>query len=143
MTRMTMSDASRPGPAGGTSRPAPGPAAAPTLAFFGLSSEPFSPTPDPSFLCLTAGADEALALLLHGVMQRKGFMLLTGEIGTGKTTLLRALLQRLGDHTAVAFVTHSVLPFEGLVECILDGFGIAKVGQSLAQQLLSLQAFLM
>jgi general secretion pathway protein A len=114
------------------------------LAFFGLAREPFNPAPDPAFLFLSPGHDEALAQLLYGVTEHKAFMLLTGEVGTGKTTLLRALMTRLSDHTAVAFVTHSTLPFEGLVECILDGFGIAKGGrQSTAQQLLALQAFLM
>jgi len=113
------------------------------LAFFGLVKEPFKPTPDPAFLCPTPGHDEALAHLVYGVTERKGFMLLTGEVGTGKTTLLRALMQQLGDHTAVALVTHSGLPFDGLVECIMDGFGIAKPGQSLAQQLLALRGFLM
>jgi general secretion pathway protein A len=112
------------------------------LAFFGLVKEPFSPTPDPAFLFLSPTHDEALAQLVYTVTERKAFMLLTGEIGTGKTTLLRALMQQLGDHTAMAFVTHSALAFDGLVECIMNGFGIAKPGQSLAQQLLALQAFL-
>jgi general secretion pathway protein A len=113
------------------------------LAFFGLSREPFNPAPDPSFLFLSPGHEDALGLLVYGVTERKAFMLLTGEIGTGKTTLLQALMAQLSNHTAVAFVTQSTLPFEGIVECILDGFGIAKPGQSTAQQLLALQAFLM
>jgi general secretion pathway protein A len=113
------------------------------LAFFGLAREPFNPAPDPAFLFLSPSHEDALALLVYGVTERKAFMLLTGEIGTGKTTLLQALMAQLGDHTAVAFVTISTLPFEGLVECILDGFGIAKPGQSTARQLLALQAFLM
>ncbi len=113
------------------------------LAFFGLARDPFEPAPDPAFLFLSPGHEEALAQLVYGVTERKGLILLTGEVGTGKTTLLRALMTQLGDHTAVAFVTHSTLPFEGLVECILDAFGIAKPGQSMAQQLLALQGFLM
>ena len=112
------------------------------LAFFGLAKEPFSPTPDPAFLFLSPTHDEALAQLVYTVTERKAFMLLTGEIGTGKTTLLRALMERVGEHTAMAFVTHSALSFEGIVECIMNGFGIAKPGQSLAQQLLALQGFL-
>lgn len=111
-------------------------------AFFGLVKEPFSPTPDPDFLFLNPVQEEALAKLVYAVTERKGFALLTGEIGMGKTTLLRALMQRLGDNTAKAFVTHSALPFEGLVECMMNGFGIAKPGQSLAQQLLALRDFL-
>jgi general secretion pathway protein A len=112
------------------------------LAFFGLTREPFSPAPDPTFLYLSPTHDEALAQLVYGVTERKAFVLLTGEIGTGKTTLLRALMQRVGDRTGMAFVTHSGLSFEGIVECIMNGFGIAKPGQSLAQQLLALQAYL-
>jgi general secretion pathway protein A len=113
------------------------------LAFFGLAREPFQPSPDPSFLFRSPGHDEALAQLEYGVTERKGFILLTGEIGTGKTTLLQALMQQLGDHTAVASVTHSTLPFEGIVEYILNAFGINAAGQSIAQHLLALQAFLM
>jgi general secretion pathway protein A len=61
------------------------------LAFFGFREPPFNPTPDPRFLHLTPAHQEALAQLLYGVQERKGFILLTGEVGTGKTTLLHAL----------------------------------------------------
>jgi general secretion pathway protein A len=112
------------------------------LEYFGLVKEPFSPTPDPAFLYLSPTHDEALAQLIYAVTERKGFMLLTGEIGSGKTALLRALMEHLGDRTAVAYVALSALSFEGLVECIMNGFGMAKPGQTLAQQLLALQGFL-
>jgi general secretion pathway protein A len=113
------------------------------LAFFGLARDPFKPAPDSTFLFRSPSHDEALAQLLYGVTQRKGFILLTGEVGTGKTTLLNALMRHLGGQTAVALVTHSALPFEGILECILEAFGINKVAQSMTQQLLGLQAFLM
>ncbi len=64
------------------------------LAFFGLQQKPFNPTPDPRFLYLSPGHREALAQLLYGVQEHKGFMLLTGEVGTGKTTLLRSPASR-------------------------------------------------
>ena len=113
------------------------------LAFFGLSEPPFNPTPDPRFLHLTPGHQEALAQLLYGVEQKKGFILLTGEVGTGKTTLLKALLDRLDDTTAVAFVTHSMLGFEGILEYMLEDLGIGKPGESSsAQRLIALQHFL-
>ena len=70
------------------------------LAFFGLEQAPFNPTPDPRFLYSSPGHREALAQLLYGVQEHKGFILMTGEIGTGKTTLLRTLLSRLDGQTA-------------------------------------------
>src|SRR5262249_44047283 len=73
------------------------------LDFYGFREQPFSPTPDPRFLYLTPAHREALAQLLYGVQQSKGFLVLTGEVGTGKTTLLHALLERLPKQTAVAF----------------------------------------
>jgi general secretion pathway protein A len=75
------------------------------LAFYGLREAPFSPTPDPKFLFQSARHREALAQLIYGVRERKGFIVLTGEIGTGKTTLLRTLLERLDDSTPVATST--------------------------------------
>lgn len=112
-------------------------------AFFGLRESPFNPTPDPRFLHLTLAHREALAQLLYGVQHRKGFILLTGEVGTGKTTLLHALLDQLDDGAAAAFVTNSMLGFEGVLEYTLEDLGIAKPGQtSLAQRLFALQNFL-
>src|SRR5262245_56809984 len=105
------------------------------LAFFGLTKEPFSPAPDPDVLVLSPTHAEALAQLVSGVTQRKAFVQRTGHTGTGKTTLLRALVQRVGQHTAMPFVTHSGPSSQRIVESILNGFGIAKPGQSLAQQL--------
>src|SRR5262249_5732273 len=113
------------------------------LAFFGFREAPFNPTPDPRFLHLTAGHQEALAQLLYGVQQRKGFILLTGEVGTGKTTLLQALLERLDDSTATAFVSNTMLGFEGILEYMLEDLGISKPGEtSPAQRLIALQRFL-
>ena len=112
------------------------------LAFFGLQQKPFNPTPDPRFLYLSPGHREALAQLQYGVQQGTGFILLTGEVGTGKTTLLRALLRRLDGNTATAFVYDTTLRFEGLLEYILEDFGIAKAGESHVQRLISLHNFL-
>ena len=65
------------------------------LAFFGLREPPFNPTPDPRFLHLTPGHQEALAQLLYGVQQRKGFILPTGEVGAGKPCALEQSRSRL------------------------------------------------
>jgi general secretion pathway protein A len=114
----------------------------PNLAFFGLQQKPFNPTPDPRFLYASPGHREGLAQLLYGVQERKGFILLTGEVGTGKTTLLRTLLGRLDGNTASAFVFDTTLPFEGLLEYMLEDFGVAKPGESHAQRLIALNNFL-
>src|SRR5947209_9007176 len=77
------------------------------LSFYGLREAPFAPTPDPKFLFQSPRHREALAQLIYGVRERKGFIVLTGEIGTGKTTLLRTLLERLDATTPVAYVHNS------------------------------------
>ena len=112
------------------------------LAFFGLQEKPFNATPDPRFLYMTTGHREALAQLIYGIQERRGFILLTGEVGTGKTTLAQALLNRLDSATAVAYVANSLLPFEGILEYALEDLGIAKPGESHAQRLFALQNFL-
>src|SRR4029453_16390109 len=112
------------------------------LAFFGLEQAPFNPTPDPRFLYSSPGHREALAQPRYGAQEHKGFILLTGEVGTGKTTLLRTLLSRLDGNTASAFVFDTTLPFEGLLEYMLEDFGVAKPGESHVQRLIALNNFL-
>jgi len=112
------------------------------LAFYGLREAPFSPTPDPKFLFQSARHREALAQLLYGVRERKGFIVLTGEIGTGKTTLLRTLLERLDGSTPVAYVHNSALDIEGLLEYVLHDWGVKSTGTSHAQRLVELNEFL-
>ena len=112
------------------------------LDFYGLREQPFGATPDPRFLYLTAAHREALAQLLYGVQQNKGFLVLTGEVGTGKTTLLHALLQRLDPKTAVAFILNSTMAFDGLLEYMLEDFGIPSPGQTRARRLFALNRFL-
>ena len=67
-------------------------------AFFNLTRNPFELTPDPAFLFSTKRHNEALAALYYGVRQHKGFVVVTGEVGTGKTLLLRCLLRLLREH---------------------------------------------
>ena len=112
------------------------------LEFYGLREAPFSPTPDPKFLFQSSRHREALAQLVYGVQERKGFIVLTGEIGTGKTTLLRTLLARLDHDTHVAYVHNSALDIEGLLEYILQDWGVKSVGASHAQRLFELNEFL-
>ena len=73
------------------------------LNFYGLTEKPFNPTPDPRFLYMSPGHREALAQLQYGVQERKGFIVLTGQVGTGKTTLVHALRQRLKVLDSTAF----------------------------------------
>jgi general secretion pathway protein A len=112
------------------------------LTFYGLTEKPFNATPDPRFLYLSPAHREALAQLQYGVQERKGFIVLTGQVGTGKTTLLHTLRQRLNGQTAIAFVVHSTLPFDGILEYVLEDLEIAKCGESRAQRLIALNHFL-
>ena len=112
------------------------------LSFYGLREVPFAPTPDPKFLFQSARHREALAQLIYGVRERKGFIVLTGEIGTGKTTLLRTLLGRLDASTPVAYVHNSALGIEGLLEYILQDWGVKSSATTHAQRLFELNEFL-
>ncbi len=113
------------------------------LNFYGLEREPFGVTPDPDFLFMTPGHREALAQLLYAISERKGFILLTAEVGMGKTTLLQALRNELDSTTALAYVSNSMLPFQGILEYMLEEFEIEKPGDSShAQRLVALQNFL-
>ena len=112
------------------------------LTFYGLAEKPFNATPDPRFLYMTPGHREALAQLLYGVQERKGFIVLVGKVGTGKTTLLHALWQRLKEQSAMSFVVNSTLPFDGLLEYVLADLGITNAGESRAQRLIALNHFL-
>jgi general secretion pathway protein A len=112
------------------------------LTFYGLRDKPFNITPDPKFLYLPPGHREALAQLLYGVQESKGFMVLTGEVGTGKTTLLQALMQKFDSNTEAAYVFNSKMPFDAILEYILEDFGIAKAEASQAQRLFALNSFL-
>jgi general secretion pathway protein A len=112
------------------------------LSFYGLREAPFAPTPDPKFLFQSARHREALAQLIYGVRERKGFIVLTGEIGTGKTTLLRTLLERLPAETPVAYVHNSALDIEGLLEYVLQDWGVKSAASTHAQRLFELNEFL-
>jgi general secretion pathway protein A len=74
------------------------------LPFFGLSEKPFAITPDPRYLFLGERHAEALAHLVYGITEAGGFIQLTGEVGTGKTTIIRSLLARQPDNAEIASI---------------------------------------
>jgi general secretion pathway protein A len=88
--------------------------------FFGLQAKPFAVTPDPRFLYSGRSHREALAALVYGVKERRGFIRLVGEVGTGKTTLLRALLERLDVSIRTVLITHTTVDRDELLRMILS-----------------------
>ena len=93
--------------------------------YFGLAEAPFSIAPDPRYLYLSQRHQEALAHLLYGVSGDGGFVLLTGEVGAGKTTVCRCLLQQIPDSCDVAYIFNPKLTVEELLSTICVEFGIA------------------
>ena len=110
--------------------------------FFELKSNPFEITPDPSFLFATGRHNEALAALYYGVRRRKGFVVLTGEVGTGKTLLVRCLLQILTHaNIAFAYVFNSRLNEMEFLQYVAGDFGLAESGKTKSELLLGLASF--
>ena len=93
---------------------------------FGLESDPFRVNPDPSFLYMADGHREALATLTYAVRERKGFVVLTGEVGTGKTTILNSLLSDLPSTVETAYIFNTKLTVEDLFSYILDEFSLTR-----------------
>jgi general secretion pathway protein A len=95
---------------------------------FGLTEEPFSIAANPRFLYMSTGHREALAHLLYGIRSDSGFVLLTGEVGTGKTTVCRCLLEQLPENTEVAFILNPKVSAIELLSSICDELGILCQG---------------
>jgi len=113
-------------------------------AFFHLARSPFELTPDPTCFVPTAHHNEALASLYYGVRRHKGFVVVTGEVGTGKTLLLRCLLRLLEESrdVAYAYVFNSRLTPNEFLQYTLQDFGIAAAGKNKAEMLFELSRFL-
>jgi len=97
---------------------------------FNLSDEPFGLTPNPAYLYLSPGHREALAAVEYGLVERRGFVTLIGEVGTGKTTLLYSLLGRLGAEVQTAYITYTTQRFEDLLGSALNDLGVATRAHS-------------
>jgi general secretion pathway protein A len=108
--------------------------------FFNLARNPFDLTPDPTFLFPTKRHNEALAALYYGVRQHKGFVVLTGEVGTGKTLLLRCLLQlfKQSKDVAYAYVFSSRLTATEFLQYVVSDFGLPACGKNKGELLLEL-----
>ncbi len=111
-------------------------------AFYRLTGPPFRLTPDPRFLFLSKHHHEALGHLLFGIREGSGFIAVTGEIGTGKTTLLRALLRELDPDTIVAYIFNPVLSDLELLQSINSEFGLPAVSASKKELIDELNRFL-
>lgn len=110
--------------------------------FYNLKRNPFEITPDPSFLFSTKKHNEALAALYYGVRRRKGFVVMTGEVGTGKTLLVRCLLQVLSRaNIAYAYVFNPRLSPVEFLQYIAGDFRLATSGKSKSELLLELSSF--
>ena len=112
--------------------------------FFGLRANPFNVNPDPRYLFLTRHTEEALACLTYGIQSRKGFVLLTGEVGTGKTTLINKLLEWLrAQQVPTAFIFNSRMNVPQFLDYMMADFGIPCDTRSKSQILLRLYNWLL
>jgi type II secretory pathway predicted ATPase ExeA len=112
--------------------------------FFGLRANPFNVNPDPRYLFLTRHTEEALACLTYGIQSRKGFVLLTGEVGTGKTTLINKLLEWLRlQQVATAFIFNSRMNVPQFLDYMMTDFGVTCDSKAKSQILMKLYNWLL
>ena len=112
-------------------------------AYYSLEDPPFVLTPDPRFLLRSKGHHEILAMLLYGITSQKGLMALVGDVGTGKTTLCRALLRELPDSVQSALVLNPHLSDADLIGTILDDLGVERRGTTKGELMAALSQYLL
>ena len=111
-------------------------------AFYGLNEHPFGTTPDPRYLYKSRAHREALAYLAHGIFLKKGFLALTGEVGVGKTTVVRAFVQTFHPCLEVSFVINTRVDFREMLFMLLTDFGVEIKSESKVSMLSQLNEFL-
>lgn len=110
--------------------------------FFNLHSKPFDLLPDPRFIYLSKSHKKALTYLDYGIMERSGFVLLTGEVGSGKTTLIRDLLDKRYEHVVVSKIFNTRVTSEQLLAMVNEDFGLAVRGKDKVSLIRELNEFL-
>lgn len=111
--------------------------------YFGLQTTPFGSSPDPRFLCMLPETREALACLQYGIVARRGFVVMTGEVGTGKTTILRTVIESfVKEKVSTAFVFNPRLDSLDFLEFVLTDFGVTPTVRTKAGMLLQLNKWL-
>jgi general secretion pathway protein A len=113
------------------------------LDYYGLKEPPFNITPNPRFLFFSAKHREAFNHLLYGIRERKGFVQLTGEVGSGKTTLCRALLEQLGSQFSTALILNPVLDADQLIKAIAMELGLQVKGLDRLETVAEINRFLL
>jgi type II secretory pathway predicted ATPase ExeA/cell division protein FtsN len=101
--------------------------------FFGFSEKPFDVTMNPKFLYLNSQHRETLAVLISAIGERHGLITIEGDLGTGKTTLLKTVLGKLNEKTKVAYISNTTMTFEEMLAMTLVDLGIAKLDESLSK----------
>src|ERR1035437_2960095 len=113
------------------------------LEFYGLKLSPFDITPNPRFLFHSTKHREAFNHLLYGIRERKGFVQLTGEVGAGKTTLCRALLEQLDGHFSTALILNPVLSADELMRAIATEYGLRVKGLDRMETIAAISNFML
>ncbi|MBE0543444.1 MAG: AAA family ATPase [Verrucomicrobia bacterium] len=113
------------------------------LDHYGLTEPPFDITPNPRFLFYSAKHREAYNHLLYGIRERKGFVQLTGEVGAGKTTLCRAMLEQLNGHFSTALILNPVMSADELMKAIAMEYGLPANGLDRLNTLAVINQFLL
>ncbi len=111
-------------------------------AFYGFRQKPFTLLPDPSFLFLNKKHRLALSMLQYGLLSEAGFTVITGEIGSGKTTLVRYVLEEIGDDLTVGSVTNTYRSFDELLQWVLLAFNLEYRGKSKVELFQALTEFM-